>query len=184
MSSHFTKKICWYCKTWSTKTKISECELSTVRVSKVLPTLDGHYTVALKAELCLEILWKSLVRKPDIIFGSSESFPPLLHLKKKNLFQKQQEFTWNRKLKILLSAVCFKIIVWCVTSFNVVDRHRYFEKFAASFFKIEDFSALKTVRSTRWRSWLRHWAKSRKVTGSFSVEIVGIFYSGRIMAMG
>jgi hypothetical protein len=29
-------------------------------------------------------------------------------------------------------------------------------------------------RGTRWRSWLRHWATSRKVTGSISDCVIGI----------
>ena len=41
---------------------------------------------------------------------------------------------------------------------------------------------------TWWRSWLRHWATSRKVAGSILDGVIGIFHlhnpSGRIMAMG
>ena len=41
---------------------------------------------------------------------------------------------------------------------------------------------------TRWRSWLRHCAKSRKVSGSIPVCVIGIFHwhnhSGRTLAMG
>ena len=41
---------------------------------------------------------------------------------------------------------------------------------------------------TRWRSWLRHCATSRKVAGSIPDGVIGIFYwhnsSGRIMALG
>jgi hypothetical protein len=41
---------------------------------------------------------------------------------------------------------------------------------------------------TRWRSWLRHWATSRKVAGSIPDGVIGIFHwhnpSGRTMALG
>ena len=41
---------------------------------------------------------------------------------------------------------------------------------------------------TRWRSWLRHCATSRKVAGSIPDYIIGIFHrhnpSGRTMALG
>ena len=41
---------------------------------------------------------------------------------------------------------------------------------------------------TRWRSWLRHCATSRKVAGSISDGVIGIFHwhnpSGRTMALG
>jgi hypothetical protein len=41
---------------------------------------------------------------------------------------------------------------------------------------------------TRWRSWLRHCATSRKVTGSIPDGVTGIFHlhnpSSRIMALG
>jgi hypothetical protein len=41
---------------------------------------------------------------------------------------------------------------------------------------------------TRWRSWLRPWATSRKVAGLISVEVIEIFYwinsSRRTMALG
>jgi hypothetical protein len=41
---------------------------------------------------------------------------------------------------------------------------------------------------TRWRSWLRHWATSRKVAGSIPDGVIGIFYwhnsSGRTMVLG
>jgi hypothetical protein len=43
-------------------------------------------------------------------------------------------------------------------------------------------------RSTRWRSWLRHCATSRKVAGSIPDGIIAIFHShdpsGRTMALG
>ena len=46
----------------------------------------------------------------------------------------------------------------------------------------------KTARGTRWRSWLRHCATSRKVAGSIPDGIIGIFHwhnpSGRNMALG
>ena len=42
--------------------------------------------------------------------------------------------------------------------------------------------------STRWRSWLRHCATSRKVAGSIPDNVIGIFHwhnpSGRTMALG
>jgi hypothetical protein len=42
--------------------------------------------------------------------------------------------------------------------------------------------------STWWRSWLRHYATSRKVAGSVPVGVIGIFYwhnsSGHTMALG
>jgi hypothetical protein len=42
--------------------------------------------------------------------------------------------------------------------------------------------------STRWRSWLRHCATSRKVAGSIPDGVIGIFYSlnpsRRTMALG
>jgi len=41
---------------------------------------------------------------------------------------------------------------------------------------------------TRWRSWLRHCATSRKVAGSIPGGVIGIFHlhnpSGRTMALG
>jgi len=41
---------------------------------------------------------------------------------------------------------------------------------------------------TRWRSWLRHCATSRKVAGSIPDSVIGIFHSqnpsGRTMALG
>ena len=41
---------------------------------------------------------------------------------------------------------------------------------------------------TRWPSWLRHSATSRKVAGSIPVYVIGIFHrhnpSGRTMALG
>ena len=41
---------------------------------------------------------------------------------------------------------------------------------------------------TRWRSWLRHCATSRKVAGSIPDGVIGIFqlhnHSGRTMALG
>ena len=37
-------------------------------------------------------------------------------------------------------------------------------------------------RGTRWRSWLRHRATSRKVAGSISDGVIG-FFSGRTMAL-
>jgi len=44
------------------------------------------------------------------------------------------------------------------------------------------------MRGTRWRSWLRHCAKSRKVAGSIPDGVIGIFHwhkpSGRSMALG
>jgi len=43
-------------------------------------------------------------------------------------------------------------------------------------------------RGTRWRSWLRHCATSRKVAGSIPDGVIGIFHwqspSGRTMALG
>jgi hypothetical protein len=43
-------------------------------------------------------------------------------------------------------------------------------------------------RGTRWRSWLRHCATSRKVAGSITSAFIGIFHwhnsSGRTMALG
>ena len=33
-----------------------------------------------------------------------------------------------------------------------------------------------TVRGTRWRSWLRHCAKSRKIAGSIPDGVIGIFH--------
>jgi len=47
-----------------------------------------------------------------------------------------------------------------------------------------------TARSwgTRWRSWLRHCPKSRKVAGSIPDDVIGIYHwhnpSGRTMALG
>jgi len=45
-----------------------------------------------------------------------------------------------------------------------------------------------TSRGTRWRSWLRHCATSRKVAGSIPDDVIGIFHwhnpSGRTMALG
>ena len=45
-----------------------------------------------------------------------------------------------------------------------------------------------TQKGTRWRSWLRHCAKSQKVAGSISDDVTGIFRwhnpSGRTMAPG
>ena len=35
---------------------------------------------------------------------------------------------------------------------------------------------------TRWCTWLRHCATSRKVAGSIPDGVTGIFHSGRIMA--
>ena len=47
---------------------------------------------------------------------------------------------------------------------------------------------LEEVRCTRWRSWLRHCATSRKVAGSITDSVVGISHwhnpSGRTMALG
>jgi len=47
---------------------------------------------------------------------------------------------------------------------------------------------LMSQRGTRWRSWLKHFATSRKVAGSITDGVTGIFYShnpsGRIMALG
>jgi hypothetical protein len=44
------------------------------------------------------------------------------------------------------------------------------------------------MRCTLWRSWLRHYATSRKVAGSISDEAIGFFNwtnpSSRTMAMG
>jgi hypothetical protein len=44
------------------------------------------------------------------------------------------------------------------------------------------------IGGTQWRSWLRHCATSRKVTGSIPDGVIGIFYwhnpSGRTMALG
>jgi len=44
------------------------------------------------------------------------------------------------------------------------------------------------VRGTRWRSWSRHCATSRKVAGSITDGVIGIFHwhnpSGRTMALG
>jgi hypothetical protein len=43
-------------------------------------------------------------------------------------------------------------------------------------------------RGTRWRSWLRHYATNRKVAGSISDGVIGIFHwhypSGRTIALG
>jgi len=43
-------------------------------------------------------------------------------------------------------------------------------------------------RGTRWRSWLRYCATSRKVAGSIPDGVIGIFHrhnpSGRTMALG
>jgi hypothetical protein len=43
-------------------------------------------------------------------------------------------------------------------------------------------------RGTRWRSWLRHCATSRKVAGSIHDGVMGIFHrnnsSGRTMTLG
>jgi hypothetical protein len=48
-------------------------------------------------------------------------------------------------------------------------------------------TAIQGWRGTRWRSWLRHCATSRKVTGSIPDGVIGIFQwlnpSGRTMAM-
>jgi hypothetical protein len=45
-----------------------------------------------------------------------------------------------------------------------------------------------TRGDTRWRSWLTHCAKSRKVAGSIPYDVIGMFHShnpsGRIMALG
>ena len=45
-----------------------------------------------------------------------------------------------------------------------------------------------SLGGTRWRSWLRHCAKSRKVAGSIPDGVIGIFHwrnpSGRTMALG
>jgi len=44
------------------------------------------------------------------------------------------------------------------------------------------------MQGTWWRSWLRHWATSRKVAGSIPDVVIGIFHwhnpSGRTMALG
>ena len=32
------------------------------------------------------------------------------------------------------------------------------------------------IRGTRWRSWLRHYAKSRKVAGLIPEGVIGIFH--------
>ena len=39
-------------------------------------------------------------------------------------------------------------------------------------------------RRTLWYSWLRHCAISRKVADSFPDDVIGIFHSGRTMALG
>ena len=44
------------------------------------------------------------------------------------------------------------------------------------------------MKFTRWRSWLRHCATSRKVAASIPDDVIGIFHthipSGRTMALG
>jgi hypothetical protein len=51
----------------------------------------------------------------------------------------------------------------------------------------ENYQPFKTVRCTRWHSWLRHCATSRKVAGSILDGVFGIFHwhkpSGRTMAL-
>jgi hypothetical protein len=50
------------------------------------------------------------------------------------------------------------------------------------------FAAHKIAGGTRWRSWLRHCATSRKVADSIPVDVIGIFHchnpSGRTMDWG
>jgi hypothetical protein len=54
--------------------------------------------------------------------------------------------------------------------------------------QLHSFAVLDADRGTRWRSWLRHCATSRKVTGSIPAGVIGIFHwhnpSGRTMALG
>jgi len=49
-------------------------------------------------------------------------------------------------------------------------------------------TVLRQFGGTRWRSWLRHCATSRKVAGSISDGVIGIFHChnpyGRTMALG
>ena len=51
-----------------------------------------------------------------------------------------------------------------------------------------DYESSLSFRSTRWRSWLRHCATSRKVAGSIPDGIIGIFHwlnpSVRTTALG
>ena len=41
----------------------------------------------------------------------------------------------------------------------------------------EKYRALRLIGHTRWRSWLRHCATSRKVAGSIPDRVIGIFHS-------
>ena len=73
------------------------------------------------------------------------------------------------------------------------DRHdesnRRFSQFCDNTRRIVNFVPYyKAFWDTRWRSWLRHCATSRKVAGSIPDGVIGIFHyhnpSGRIMALG
>jgi hypothetical protein len=48
---------------------------------------------------------------------------------------------------------------------------------------LTEISLLPFLRGTRWRSWLRHRATSRKVAGSISGGVIGIFNACCTMAL-
>ena len=55
-------------------------------------------------------------------------------------------------------------------------------------FSVKIFGYHYRIGATRWRSWLRHCATSRKVAGSIPDGVIGIFHghnpSGRSMVLG